>query len=260
MHGPDLTSNAANDTNISTTTNRYFVVLPEDAFEEGIAYLRAQGFDVFVADAPERGVPREDEVGAATGIGMPALSVAFVEGSAEQISRLQDAAGGSGPILFVEPEKVRHLLPVSPSPSEGPVELEHSGGSFDTNNDDAILDETPFTWGLQATGVTGSKYSGAGVRVAILDTGIAFEKEPNGNIQYHPDFADRTIVTRSFVRGIPTAKDGNGHGTHCIGTACGSRQPVVPPRYGIACDAEIYVGKIVTDAGLGVDLWAISTP
>ncbi|KIR02033.1 Subtilisin-like serine protease [Lachnospiraceae bacterium TWA4] len=48
------------------------------------------------------------------------------------------------------------------------------------------------------------KYSGKGIRVAILDTGIAA----------HPDFDNRIIVFEDFVNKKIYPYDDNGHGTH----------------------------------------------
>src|SRR3546814_5538998 len=86
------------------------------------------------------------------------------------------------------------------------------------------------TWGIQAVGADKSGYSGKGVRLAILDTGIDLE---------HPDFAGRKMETRSFIDG-QTVQDGNGHGTHCAGIACGPLKPEAAPRYGVAGDALLY--------------------
>jgi len=103
--------------------------------------------------------------------------------------------------------------------------------------------EGPDAWGLHATGVTASRFTGRGIRVAILDTGID---------RQHPDFVDRAIVSQSFVPGSPQ-EDANGHGTYCAGVACGPSAPAQPPRYGVASDAELYVGKVIGDDGRGTD-------
>lgn len=102
------------------------------------------------------------------------------------------------------------------------------------------------TWGLQACDVIKSGYSGRGVRIAVLDTGIDL---------HHPDFASRSIVHNSFVPGEPV-QDGHGHGTHCIGTACGYVDPS-GTRYGIAYNSEIYVGKVLSNGGSGAQSWII---
>lgn len=95
------------------------------------------------------------------------------------------------------------------------------------------------TWGIQAVRAHRSVRSGRGIRVAVLDTGMDLG---------HPDFAGRTFASQSFV-GQPVA-DLHGHGTHCIGTACGPKAPAVStPRYGIAYDAAIFVGKVLGNSG-----------
>jgi subtilisin family serine protease len=99
------------------------------------------------------------------------------------------------------------------------------------------------TYGLEITGVLASRFSGAGIKVAVLDTGLDLN---------HPDFAGRVIVTRSFVPG-QAVQDGHGHGTHCIGTACGPRVPPILPRYGVAYGSSIFVGKVLSNQGSGAD-------
>ena len=68
----------------------------------------------------------------------------------------------------------------------------------------------------------------------------------------HPDFATRNIVRQSFIEG-EDVQDGNGHGTHCIGTSCGPQQPEILPRYGVAYNADIYAGKVLGNDGSGTD-------
>ncbi|MDQ4099700.1 MAG: S8 family serine peptidase, partial [Chloroflexota bacterium] len=68
----------------------------------------------------------------------------------------------------------------------------------------AQVDESEATWGLQITKAISSQYSGKGIRVAVLDTGMDLG---------HPDFTGRTIVSQSFITG-QSVQDGHGHGTH----------------------------------------------
>jgi subtilisin family serine protease len=97
------------------------------------------------------------------------------------------------------------------------------------------------TWGLIKCKVPPSLRSGAGIKVAVLDTGMDLG---------HPDFAGRAIVAQTFV-GQPVP-DLHSHGTHCIGTACGPKAPAGSiPRYGIAYKTPIFVGKVLTNSGSG---------
>jgi subtilisin family serine protease len=99
------------------------------------------------------------------------------------------------------------------------------------------------TWGLVATRVTSSAFSGRGIKVAVLDTGFDL---------HHPDFAGRSITAVSFISG-QTAQDGHGHGTHTTGTACGPRAPAGGvPRYGIAYESQIFMGKVLSNTGSSV--------
>lgn len=67
------------------------------------------------------------------------------------------------------------------------------------------------TWGVKAVGADASPFTGAGVTVSVLDTGIDAD---------HPAFAGVNLVTKDFT-GAGSAKDDHGHGTHCAGTIFG---------------------------------------
>jgi subtilisin family serine protease len=103
--------------------------------------------------------------------------------------------------------------------------------------------ESMATWGLEATKITASTLSGAGIKIAVLDTGFD---------ETHPDFVGR-VVTKKLFASNSLEEDVHGHGTHCIGTACGPLRPASGPRYGVAYEAEIYAGKVLGDDGFGTD-------
>jgi subtilisin len=119
-------------------------------------------------------------------------------------------------------------------------DLQENGGVVPT-----AFDESSFTWGLQVTKAATSRFSGRGMRVAVLDTGLDLG---------HPDFTGRNIGSRSFVPN-QTVQDVRGHGTHCIGTACGPRSPFRtpgrPPSYGCASNCHIFAGKVLSNQGSG---------
>ncbi len=80
--------------------------------------------------------------------------------------------------------------------------------------------------------------TGKGVKVAVLDTG--YTKHAMG---------PEPIAARSFING-QSWQDGNGHGTHCIGTiAC--RRDEQGNSIGIAVDCDIIVVKVLSNGGSG---------
>jgi subtilisin family serine protease len=92
------------------------------------------------------------------------------------------------------------------------------------------------TWGLKATGVAAgppSRWTGFGIRVAILDTGIDL---------HHSDLKERVASARSFVPALPV-QDAIGHGTHCAGTIAGHLDPH-GYRYGIAHGVELCIARV----------------
>ena len=88
-------------------------------------------------------------------------------------------------------------------------------------------------WGIAAVDADRSPFDGAGVTVAVLDTGI--EKS-------HPAFAGMDIVEHDFTG--EGNGDVNGHGTHCAGTIFG--RDVGGQRIGIARGvSRAVIGKVI---------------
>jgi subtilisin family serine protease len=124
-------------------------------------------------------------------------------------------------------------------------------------NTPADVGSPPF-WDAGATGT--------GVRIAVLDTGL----DPT-----HPDLDDqdfrhwssalnppKVVDSRDFNGGVcrpmPVPTDGNGHGTHVAGVALGTGEGALSAaddglHAGVAPNAELAVGKVMTDAGAGVN-------
>ena len=110
--------------------------------------------------------------------------------------------------------------------------------------DDGLEDSAERTWGVAALGAGLSSLAGAGVSVAVLDTGIDAG---------HPDLEPRLAQARGFVSGAAPADvhDVQGHGTHCAGTAVGPGARGNRPRYGVAPEAALHVAKVLGDDGAG---------
>lgn len=182
------------------------------------------------------------------------LGVAVVSADPTQASGILSSARGA--VVSVEPEHVQHVLPAGDDRylqgyRDGVTDLSArllaGAGAKLTEGGDAarFSDNAQFTWGLQATGVPSSSFTGAGIKIAVLDTGFNLS---------HPDFVGRNLISQSFVQGVATAEDGHGHGTHCVGTACGPRNPASGVGgYGCASEADILIGKVLSDQGSGDD-------
>ena len=95
-------------------------------------------------------------------------------------------------------------------------------------------------WGIEAVEADRSVFTGKGVSVAVLDTGIKSN---------HPAFKGVSLLTQNFTTDV-SAEDGNGHGTHCAGTIAG--KDVNGLRIGVATDLDrLIIGKVLSDQGQG---------
>lgn len=179
----------------------------------------------------------------------------YLEGLEELDEHPDDASGlggMSGDYLRGYRDAVNRLVDGLVGAGDG------DGSSGEVSAAATFRDTSAFTWGLLATGAARSRLTGQGIRVAVLDTGF-----DSG----HPDFRGRNITRFSA---IPASQpdsgpgDVNGHGTHCIGTSCGSRRSSVGRRrrYGVAVGADIVSGKVLRQGSnggaSGADAWILA--
>ncbi|HQV13005.1 MAG TPA: S8 family serine peptidase, partial [Nitrospira sp.] len=232
----------------SLETGRYLITYREEATDQGLKSLKAQGFRVADArDFDEQAVTPEN-VGDADALLFPEIGVAVVGGAAmqERGMSLQSELETDGPIQIIEPEyfvfsdSSEYLRGFASAANTIAKDLGMERGAVAEEEDmeAAVLGAT---WGLVRCKVPPSVRSGLRIKVAVLDTGMDLG---------HPDFAGRLVTSQTFV-GQPV-QDLHGHGTHCIGTACGPlAPPSTTPRYGIAHRARIFAGKVLTNSGSG---------
>ncbi len=105
--------------------------------------------------------------------------------------------------------------------------------------DDIRPDEAVPGWGLKAIGAGAGRWTGTGVRVAVLDTGVSAA---------HPAFAGVTLAQRDIAGS--GNDDAHGHGTHFAGCILG--RPVDGRPVGAAPGVtEALIAKVLPDSGPG---------
>lgn len=86
-------------------------------------------------------------------------------------------------------------------------------------------------------------YTGKGVKVAVLDTGVDTT---------HPDLKDQVVGSKNFTPAAD-ATDHFGHGTHVASIVAGTGAKSGGTFKGVAPDAELLNGKVLDDTGSGDD-------
>ncbi len=229
-------------------TGRYIITFREDSVEEGIKSLDARGFRVADArDFKNQAVTLQD-VGDAEVLVFPEIRSAVVSGAVQQEFGMgvQGKMAAEGPVETIEPEyfvfadNSEYLRGFVSAVNTIAKDLGAENGTV-YKKEGVGAQGLRATWGLVQCKVPPSSLSGSGIKVAVLDTGFDM---------VHPDFVGRSITSKTFV-GKPV-QDLNGHGTHCIGTACGPKKPPGDiPRYGIAYESQIFGGKVLNNSGSG---------
>ncbi|HEX8529521.1 MAG TPA: S8 family serine peptidase, partial [Cytophagales bacterium] len=216
--------------NLSEATGRQLVFMKKGALREASALTSVTrfakneaGLTLAASSDFDTEMPGSEAFVGNEGVILEELGIAIVQsGDADKVAALSEA----GPVNnFIRQVREEYFMYIDRYEIANLAPVVGTGG----------------TWGLEVTNVTKSPWSGRDIKVAVLDTGFN---------ETHTDFAGRHVIAKSFMGGEPFIDDLNGHGTHCIGTACGpSNAPV--GRYGIAYNATIYAGKVMDGNGRG---------
>jgi len=153
--------------------------------------------------------------------GVPYFEVGCTEA---ELDKLLQQAKGVDAVKYVEPDSAVSVVP----------EIEASPEAA--------------TWGLNRIGADQRDKSGSSATIFVLDTGVRTS---------HSDFGGRAAAGADVSSGslVPCngnancASDRQGHGTHCAGTAGGT-------RYGVAPGAQVRSVKVLSDQGSGSWSWS----
>jgi len=162
------------------------------------------------------------------------------------VARMSEAAANrlrSDPFVrSVSPDLVVHAFPKPPSGGGGKGK---GGGSTpppacpDTSGALSLVPEQVPT-GVQRIGGAGAALAGAGVKVAIIDTGID---------DCHPDLKDNVKGGVNILDSTRSPRDDNGHGTHVAGIVAARDNDF--GVVGVAPGASLYAVKVLDASGSG---------
>jgi subtilisin len=111
-----------------------------------------------------------------------------------------------------------------------------------------VSDQSP--WGIEAiyqNSSIASTTGGAGIRVAVLDTGAKIDhRDLAGSAEQCNDFSQ---MKSPLVKG--TCSDKNGHGTHVAGTVLAHGGSDGQGIYGVSPEAKLWAYKVLNDRGSG---------
>lgn len=248
----------------SFETGRYLITFKEGAVNEGVRALGARGLRMADARDFRSQEVNVQDVGDADSLVLPEIGVALVSGSpfAERGFSVQAEIAADSPIESIDPEYFVFTSDTSDYlrgfTRAAEIIAKDIGPAVELRlpeHEEEEVQVAGATWGLVKCRVPQSSRSGAGIKMAVLDTGMDLG---------HPDFAGRQVVGQTFV-GQPV-QDLHSHGTHCIGTSCGPLAPAgTTPRYGVAHKALIFAGKVLANSGSGAQAgilagmnWAIA--
>ena len=156
----------------------------------------------------------------------------------ETIAKLEK----NGFTVFANPH-----VQVVPDPPPEAMEVNPYSPSFALAGDSGnVIKMNTAAPAIGASGANNMGYTGKGVGIAIIDTGVA----------PHPDLmsSGKLVAFKDFVNnkeGVSNAYDDNGHGTHVAGDAAGSGYVSNGLFKGTAPDANIIGLKVIDSTGGG---------
>lgn len=104
----------------------------------------------------------------------------------------------------------------------------------------------------------GAGYDGAGVKIAILDTGIDATHPDLDDLDDNPSTTDPKVIVAKDFTSDGFTEDLYGHGTHCASIAAGTGNASGYLYKGVAPGANLFNIKVLNAQGSGYDSWIIN--
>lgn len=95
------------------------------------------------------------------------------------------------------------------------------------------------------------KYTGKGVYIAVLDSGIEAHPDLRGRILAFRDFCSNELNKNQHISNFKDCFDDNGHGTHVAGILAGNGNMSNGKYKGIAPECNLIIAKVLDNRGGG---------
>ncbi len=117
---------------------------------------------------------------------------------------------------------------------------------------------------LEIDAIHNANFTGYGVNIAILDSGLNFSVAPSlDKLRNYPE-EDKIAIDVNLIPAVEDSDDLSGHGTHIASILAGNGKyrnadgiVEITDNYGIAPDAKLYNIKVLDKTGYGKDEWLI---
>merc|ERR1719221_1228116 len=153
--------------------------------------------------------------------------------------------------VYTTEERLEKVLSAAPEA----MEFVEPDGTFELDDPESSEGDehrASASWGLDTVGVDDAAFTGAGTHIYVLDTGVRVtHNDFTGRASPAVDCTSDALVVCD-PNDLNCARDRQGHGTHCAGTAGGD-------KFGVAPGAKVYGIKVLTDRGSGQFSWSIGS-